>query len=306
MKAIMSGASGYIGSNLLDKMIKQGFKVGVIGRSSKLPIESELIDLYKADITKPIKIVPNSDYDTFIHLAAANDVDSLDTQTAILTTVLGTKNCLDLCKEIGIKQFIYFSTFQVYGNVSGIMNEDTLLAPNNDYGITHRFAEEYVEMYSRILGLNYVIIRPTNIYGAPISKHIDRWTLVPNCFCKEAVEKKCITLMSSGKQTRDFINLNDLTSITISIIKMFDKFKNQILNAASGNNFTILEIAEIVREVYKNIFNENCDLNIKSNIPLIANQVNVCNDKIKKVEFNFSSRDSIKQEITKIFNLLQN
>lgn len=306
MKAIISGASGYIGSNLLDKMINEGFKVGVIGRSSKLPIESELINLYRADITKPIKIVPKNDYDTFIHLAAANDVDSLDTQTAILTTVLGTKNCLDLCKEIGIKQFIYFSTFQVYGNVSGMMNEDTLLAPNNDYGITHQFAEEYVEMYSRILGLNYVIIRPTNIYGAPINKHIDRWTLVPNCFCKEAIEKKCITLMSSGKQTRDFINLNDLTSITICIIKMFDKFKNQILNAASGNTFTILEIAEIVREEYQNIFIENCDLNIKSDIPLIANQVNICNDKIKKVEFNFSSRDSIKQEITKIFNLLKN
>jgi len=305
MKVLISGGGGYIGSNLLSKIIKEGITAGVLGRNPDLPVQSNLINFYKADITQPLEIDLKQEYDTFIHLAAANDIDSLNPKAAILTTVLGTKHCLELCKKHNIKKFIYFSTFQVYGKVSGIMNEETQLEPINDYAITHQFAEDYVKMYSRISNVKHIIVRPTNIYGAPVNKGIDRWTLVPNCFCKEAFEKQSITLMSSGKQTRDFIDLNDLSNITINLCKSFDKYENTVVNGASGNNFTIIEIAEIVKDEYQKFFNQECNLFIKSEHPLEANQVNVKTEIVKSTGYMCSDKESIKKEIKDIFRLLE-
>lgn len=305
MKVLISGGGGYIGSNLLNKIIDKSEAVGVLGRKNNLSVQSEKNVFYEADITQPIKIELKHQYDVFIHLAAANDIDSLDPKTAMLTTVLGTKYCLDLCKANGINKFIYFSTFQVYGKVSGVMNEETVLEPVNDYAITHMQAEDYVKMFSRTTSIKHIIVRPTNIYGAPVNKDIDRWTLVPNCFCKEAVEKKTITLMSSGKQTRDFIDLNDLSNVTIMLCESFADYENTIVNGASGNNFTIVEIAGIVKEIYEDKYNEECKLVIKSDQPLEANQVSISTDMITKSGFSLSGKESIRAEISRIFDLLK-
>lgn len=262
-------------------------------------------DVYLSDVTKPIRVELKSKYEIFIHLAAANDVESLDPCVALNSTVLGTRNCLDFCIKNGIKKVIYFSTFQVYGTNRGFVNEATDLHCANDYAMTHRFAEEYVEMYRRNFGLEYIILRPTNVYGACLHKDIDRWSLVPNCFCKEAIERQTITLLSSGRQLRDFISLEDLTNLTVILCGKFNKVKNSVINLAAGRSISILDVAQMVKASFEKILGTTCALNIQSSLPRKAERLTVETKRLKGLGYRFDKEYSIEKEIERIFCLLK-
>jgi UDP-glucose 4-epimerase len=306
MNILVSGGSGYIGSFLVKRLIENGDTVGIIARKENeyTRLNHDQVNIYSADITKPFDFVPQVKYDLFVHLAAANDIDSTDPAYAINASALGTRYALEFCKKNAIKKFIYYSTFQVYGRVEGEMDENSVVFPGNDYGITHLFAEQYVQMYQRIAAIDYIILRPTNIFGAPMFKNTDRWTLVPSCFCKEAVEKGEINLMSSGKQNRDFLDVNDLAAITELYCLQFESFKNATVNIASGNHFTIHEIASTVAKIYEQQFGKPCRINIHSEQPRSENVFCINRHEVNKTGFLFGNKSVIETEIRKIFRLL--
>src|SRR6478609_8383610 len=137
MKILVSGASGYIGTSLINSLLRDGIYPGAITRSGVLPYtDIDSADIYQADISKPFTLALKEQYDMFIHLAAANDIDSANPETAINGTTLGTRYCLDFCKKNNIRKFIYFSTFQVIGRTDGYIDEGSVPEPKNDYGIT--------------------------------------------------------------------------------------------------------------------------------------------------------------------------
>ena len=304
MNIIVTGANGYIGSSLIKKLQMLGFVPGMICRNPENVLAGDG-ELYHTDISKPFDIKLNKHYDLLIHLAAANDVDSQNPSTALSVTSLGTRNILECCKNNQIKKVIYFSTFQVYGKVDGNISEETACYPRNDYGITHFFAEEYIKMYHTLYGIEFIILRPTNIYGAPLYNSIDRWTLVPNCFCKEAVETSTITLMSSGKQKRDFLNLNDLVNVTLKMSEEFDKYRNRIVNVSSGNDFTIIEMAGFVKQQYEKMFQKKCQINISSDKPSETNSYEIDRTLIGPLADSFERKEGIFDEINTIFKLLK-
>jgi UDP-glucose 4-epimerase len=304
MNILISGGNGYIGSCLIQHLLQLNIVPDLIVRNNK-NVTDPRIQVYICDISKPLAINPAKSYDLFIHLASANDIDSGDPEKALLFTTLGTRNCLDFCKKQAIERLIYFSTFQVLGRVEADMNEDSLCKPANDYGLTHLFAEQYVQMYRQTSGLRYIIVRPTNIFGAPMNKTIDRWSLVPNCFCKEAFEKQTITLLSSGKQLRDFLNLHDLARLTIALAKNFDAFSDQLLNLSSGHNYSILEIAMLTKQQYEKTFDRPCQLLVKSDQPLFGNACSISQKNLEPLNFTFSPKDSIIDEINFTFYQLK-
>lgn len=309
MRYLISGASGYIGSKLIESLLIDSAQLGLIYRSQKNNSTSSNLnncEVYFADLSETLTIKLKHQYDVFIHLAASNDIDSIDSKVALTGTTLATKYCLEFCKASNINKFIYFSTFQALGKVDGFLSENTEPEPKNDYGITHLFAEEYVKMYNLTSDIDYTIIRPTNIYGAPLNVQIDRWSLVPNCFCKEAFEKQTITLLSSGNQQRDFLHLNDLVNVTKMIASDFSTFKNQTLHLSSGNNYSIVEIAHLVAEQYKIITNQNCRVIIKSEHPITPNQYSIDRTLIDKLDYKFSNWNSIIEEINSTFEKLLN
>lgn len=306
MKILVTGSFGFIGSYLISMLIQEKYNVGAIARSVPHYLNDFACncDVYIWDIRKPNDIPLREKYDFLVHLAGANDVDSKDALNAIETNVYGTKNVLDICLKYHIPKIIYFSTFQVYGLNSGHVSEKTPTSCLNDYALTHYFAEQYIQMYHRNFGLNYIILRPTNVFGAFLHKLIDRWTLVPNCFCKEAYEQQSITLMSSGKQYRDFISLEDVCRLIIIMCVKFEIIQNSIINVASGKSNTILEVAQITQSVYSRIFNRKCQLNIGSGDSAEYNKLNVDISVFDKLNYKFSNFHSLEEEIEKIFKLL--
>lgn len=305
-RVLISGGFGYIGSCLVQHLRSKGYAVGILARSIPAHFSDIAgdVDVYLCDISQPINCNLRQDYDLFIHLAAANDIDSKNPELALGVTVLGTRHCLDFCRRNKIKQFVYFSTFQVYGIDSGYVDENTPVRPKNEYAITHFFAEEYVKMYQRQWGIHTLILRPVNIYGAFIRNGIDRWSLVPGCFCLEAYKNKQITLLSSGRQIKDFISIHDLCGITELLCRRFQEERNKIFNVTKGFGLSILEIAQITQKAYQKLFGQECKMEIRSNEPEKSEPLIVSGDEIGKLNYNFSGKNSLEEEINKTFHLL--
>lgn len=298
----MSGASGFVGSYFLKRFLEKNISVDLISRKSPSNINTNYVELFNYDITNYKNINFNKQYNVFIHLAGANDIDSKNPKDALTKTAYGTRNCLELCKKNNIKNFIYFSTLQVYGDNSEI-SETSPINCQNDYALTHFFAEKYVEMFARN-GINFIILRPSNIYGNFESKTVDRWSLVPGCFCKDVKKKSTITLLSSGKQKRDFISLEDVFGFTLHLIKKNPLFNNQVYNLASGDVHSIIELAKLVKMRYELIFDTSCDLVIESKMPNYSKEYSVSTSKVLNTGYNLNSSSIFEIQET-IDNLLR-
>ena len=132
----------------------------------------------------------------------------------------------------------------------------------------------------------------------------DRWSLVPSCFCKEALEKQEINLLSSGLQKRDFISVKDLAITTEKLVIDFESHKNKVINISSGVNYTIVEIANIVADLYKELYAEDCVVKIHSDEPKEGNKYLLDRTDINKLNLDFGDKNKIEEEIRIIFNLL--
>ena len=222
---------------------------------------------------------------------------------ALEINALGTRNLLEVLSKKTLKNFIYFSTFHVYGVNSGIITEESPLKPTNDYAITHLFAEYYIKQYAINYSLNYTILRLTNSYGAPKDIHTDKWYLVLNDLVRSAFENKKIVLKSNGKALRDFIYMGDVAAVVHEL--MILEPQDTTYNLSSNASYEVIYLANIVKSVYKNMFDKNIEIitNIKDGNNY--KPLSVVNKKLLS-HINFSFSDMIHKEVESIFNLLQN
>jgi nucleoside-diphosphate-sugar epimerase len=303
LNILISGATGYIGSYLVKKFLQNSFNTGIITRNQFAGFPAG-VEIIHADLSTGLEYEPKINYDMFIHLAAANDIDSKNPVTALNDTVKSTLNALEFCAKNNIKKFIYFSTFQVYGLSSGYADENTAISTLNHYALTHYIAEKYVEFYNKSRGIDYIILRPTNIFGGMLNRKTDRWSLVPSCFCLEAFEKQQITLLSSGRQKRDFISLNNVCNAVYKFVEEFENNNNRVFNLGSGVTKTIYETAVLVKNIYEEKYKRKCELNILSDKPEVTEELAVSTEMLKAAGID-TSDNNIENEVIKIFDLLE-
>jgi nucleoside-diphosphate-sugar epimerase len=243
--------------------------------------------------------------DLVIHTATANDIISRNTLKGIELSAVGTKNILDFAVRNGIASCIVFSTLQVYGTeLSGSIDENSPLLYQNDYGLNHLFGEMYAELYARQKKVQCVSVRPGNVYGRILSDAFNRWSLVPGCFCKEAHEAGTITIKSSGKQMRNFVNLENLSRAVICILQHFPE-SYECYNLASSQCNTMIEVAGKVASIYEHIYKKPAQVNITGTEPAITNQFSISLDKLKKIGFSEDGNYTLETEIGQLFNYLK-
>ncbi|MGH8671610.1 MAG: NAD-dependent epimerase/dehydratase family protein [Burkholderiales bacterium] len=185
-----------------------------------------------------------------IHLAATNEIDSeADPERALLTNGLGTLKLLRAAERAGVKRFIYFSTAHVYGSpLSGNITENTLPRPVHPYAITHRAAEDFVLAARRRKTIEGAVIRLSNGLGYPIQPQVDRWTLVGNDLCRQAILQKKLTLRSSGLQKRDFIALSDVARAALHMLELPEsELGNGLFNLGGQCSMRIVDLAERIK-----------------------------------------------------------
>ena len=285
MNILITGASGFIGSYLFKFFNEKGYNVyGLVRKKPSIKyfnkfnnklIISDLNDFKKLQKKIPTKI------DVIIHSGASNDQDTnKDIAQAYKTNIYGTRNICEIAKIKNVKKFFYFSVLQVYGReLIGKIKENSKINCDNDYSLTHYLAENICEKYSKTTNTKFSIMRLGYMFGCPIDKKIDRKTLIPFIFCKQAIEEKEIILASKGKAQRDFVSLKTLgLIIEKKIIKKIKSF--EILNFVSSFSFSMKEIAQIVSFEASKI--------LKKNI---------------KVKYNTKSKD--KKNIFKVFSKIK-
>lgn len=207
---------------------------------------------YQFDLNQPEKfpkLETGKSVNVFIHAAAANENGCREKPyESVSQNVIGTKAALDFCVANNIKHFVYISTFHVFGDHTGYIDELTSPKPQNDYGLSHLQAEEYVQMYTRLGYIKGLVIRPSNLFGVPEDLiNFKRWTLVPFAFCKEAVKFGEIRLNSPGLQERNFVSILDVCKVIYEAISKCEKYP--LLHIPGPETMNIKDLANLVQTV---------------------------------------------------------
>jgi UDP-glucose 4-epimerase len=261
MKALVTGGAGFIGSNLVDKLISMNWDVVVIDNESAECNEkfywNEKSDNYKLDICdyeSTRKLYDKVDY--VFHLAAESRLQPAikNPIDAVTKNAVGTCTVLQCAREAGVKKVIYSSTSSAYG-LNNYPNYET--DPNdclNPYSVSKVAGEELCKLYTNLYGLKTIIFRYFNVYGER-SPTTGQYAPVIGIFLRQKNAGEPLTIVGDGEQRRDFVNVQDVVNanIMVAISNSEDINYGQIYNIGSGENISILEIAKMISEKYVNI-----------------------------------------------------
>lgn len=303
---LVTGGFGNLGSYIAKHFIDLNYEVTILTRKKKKKFKNLKYKVIECDIVnlKKLKLRLKYKFDFCVHCASYNELLSNDyPENAIKINSLGTRNLIEALNLNYLKNFIYFSTYHVYGLSSGIINENTLPNPKNDYSLTHLFAEYYISQIANTKLLKYTILRLTNSYGVPTFKDTDKWYLVINNLAKMAFDQHKIKLNTNGEIKRDFIGMNDVAKITNKILKK--KATNDVYNLSSNKTFKIIQLAKIVKKIYETRYNKKIEIIVNNSIKKKEHpNLYVQNKKLKEI-IKFHLYDDLEIEINKIFDMLE-
>jgi len=239
MKIIVTGGSGFIGSNVV-KYLSKNHEVKIFDFKKPDNLDNEFI---QGDITDSKHVINSiKDCDVVIHLAATLGVVNTETNPVLTldTNLGGTINVLEACKINKIKKIIFSSSSEVYGEPLKIpMDEDDKPIPMTTYGIAKFAAEEYIKAYSKTFGLEYTLFRLFNVYG---DQQATDWVLPE--FVSKAISNKDIIVHGDGLQTRSFCYVTDISN---AFSLTLDKANGQLINI--GNNHEPITIKELANKI---------------------------------------------------------
>ena len=254
MTSLVTGGAGFIGSNLVEKLVLLNHQVIVLdnlssGRLSNLDKVKNKIKFIKVDLSKKKDL---SKYfkkvDWVFHLAGIADVvSSINNPTNYFNSnVVGTMNVLEAAKKNNTKKLIYASSASCYGIPEKYpTNEKSRIDPQSPYALTKYLGEQLVMHWAKVYNMPNISLRFFNIYG-PKSSPKNAYGSVFNIFLAQKLVKKPLTIVGSGEQTRDFLHVFDLVDAIIQAAKIGKS--NEIYNVASGNEVTINSIAKKISE----------------------------------------------------------
>jgi len=253
MKSLVTGGAGFIGSNLVDYLVKKGHKVTVLdnfvtGRKSNLQNHKKKnVKIVNIDISgkrKLDKYFKGIDY--VFHLAGLADiVPSIENpEKYFKSNVLGTFNILKTLKKRKIKKFVYAASASCYGLPSRFpTKESDKISPMYPYAFTKWQGEELIMHWVKIYNFPAISLRFFNAYG-PRSRTSGAYGAVFGVFLAQKLANKPLTIVGNGKQTRDFIHVYDLVR---AIYKAAISKKNgEIYNVGGGKEITVNRIAKLI------------------------------------------------------------
>lgn len=249
-KAVVTGGAGFIGSNLVQALLKAGWETHIIDkdpsfRRDTLPKEATLHEFNILKTEETAKVFQGAD--VVFHTAAVPRVPySID--HPLETTeenILGTVSVLKAAVDAKVRRVVYSSSGSSYGNQEVLPLVETMPAnPVHPYGVQKYAGELFVSIWPNVYGLETVSLRYFNVYGPGLDPN-GAYALAVGRFLSARKEGKPITIYGDGTVTRDFTHVSDVVRANILAAESGKVGKGEVINVGAGRNVTIKYLADM-------------------------------------------------------------
>ena len=260
MKSLVTGGAGFIGSHIVDRLVKMGHEVVVIDNESADAEQfywNDKAHNYNLDIRDYEKTRPLYEGVNYVfHLAAESRIGPAIANpiNAVSLNCLGTCVVLQCARESGVEKLMYSSTSSGYG-MNSYPNVET--QPDdclNPYSVSKIAGEKLCTMYTDLFGLKTIIFRYFNVYGERAPKR-GQYAPVIGIFFRQRAAGEPLTIVGDGEQRRDFVHVSDVVNANVmaAISNSDPDVFGQVYNVGNGVNYSVNEIANVISDNQINI-----------------------------------------------------
>lgn len=253
---LVTGGAGFIGSNIVEELVRRGEAVRVLDnfstgkRNNILPF-LDRIELIEGDV-RSYHIVRESvqNVDLVLHQAALPSVPRSvrDPITTNEVNVSGTLNILGASREAGVKRIVYASSSSVYGNSEVLpKKEDMYPKPVSPYAVSKLCGENYCKVFTAAYGLETVCLRYFNVFG-PRQDPTSQYSAVIPKFLDMIKRRLSPTIYGDGSQSRDFTYVANVVQANLLACRA-EAVSGLILNVACGERFTLLAVVDLINQI---------------------------------------------------------
>ena len=253
MKVLITGGAGFIGSHLMAYLRAKGDVPVALdnlssGRREHLEEGMELIEMDIGDDGLS-GVVASGQYDAIVHLAGQTLVSESISNPVFdaESNVVGTIRVLEAARQSGVKRVVFSSTAASYGDVLERelpIKEAHRLSPMSFYGLSKATAERYLELYHASFGIDYVVLRFSNVYGERQGDGGEGGVI--SVFSRTIAEGGEITIFGDGEQTRDFIYAGDVAAGIAAALTTDEA--NIAYNLSTQTQTSLRELVDILAE----------------------------------------------------------
>ena len=254
-KCIVTGGAGFIGSHIVDRLIKDGHEVHIIddlSTGSQYNINPKA-HFHKKDLTEMRR---ESDFSIFegvdivFHLACLARVQPSIEEPHLYhdKNVNGLVNVLEACRIHKVKRLVFSSSSSVYGDVEEKdlpTSEFAELNPMSPYAIHKFIGEEYCKLYSKLYGIETVSLRYFNVYGDRQPTE-GAYCLVMGVFAQQRLNGKPMTIRGDGEQRRDFTYVGDVVDANFKCAEYPLELNGEAFNIGNGDNRSVNQLADMI------------------------------------------------------------
>lgn len=256
MKVLITGGSGFIGSNIAHSLVKKGSKVRIIdnfstGRKVNIEDIKNSVELIEGDI-RDIETVKDavSGVDYIFHEAALPSVARSveDPVSSNEVNICGTLNVLESAREAKIKRVVYAASSSAYGDTPTLPKIETMKPdPLSPYAITKLTGEYYMKVYYELYGLETICLRYFNVFGPRQDPKSDYAAVIPK-FISKILNNENPIIFGDGKQSRDFCFIENVVDANIKSLSAPKEACGRVYNIACGKRIDLLELVEIINK----------------------------------------------------------
>jgi UDP-glucose 4-epimerase len=252
---LVTGGAGFIGSNIVEALVRRGDRVRVLddfstGRRENLAgfdvevMEGDLRDA--ASVRRAVAGV-----DGVFHQAALRSVPRSvdDPLSSNEVNVTGTLVLLLACREVGVRRLVYASSSSVYGDDPTLPKVETLAArPISPYAVSKLAAEHYCQTFARLYGLETVSLRYFNVFG-PRQNPESKYAAVIPRFLEQALRGEPLEVHGDGEQSRDFTYIDNVVAGNLLAMER-PGVSGEVFNVACNTRHSLITIAEAIGDFF--------------------------------------------------------
>jgi len=256
MKVLVTGGAGFIGSNITEMLVREGFEVVIFDNFSLGSMDN--LKAVKSDITVIRGDVEDQDAvrkatkgcDFVLHQAAASSSPMFqkNLKKCYSVNVLGTINVLEAARDAGVKRVALASTSSIYGNNKPPHKEDMFAIPPNFYAASKMSKEHLAYLFSQDYGLDTVVFRYLSIYG-PHEKSKGNFANLVSQFLWTMQDGKEPVVYGDGKQTRDFVYVRDVARANLVGMLYKKPLCGNVFNVGTGRAYSLNELVAIINKL---------------------------------------------------------